>query len=92
LRTLSRTATLRRIVRETGINYQYLSRIFNGKGTPSLRTATKIATYLRVTVDALIQAISLQDSSFVLATHREPSSNGVPGRLCRVMKTGIGRL
>lgn len=41
------------ISRMTGISMAHLSRIVNGKRTPSLRCANKIASYLGVSMDDL---------------------------------------
>ena len=57
LRALSQTASLTRMARETGIDLAYLSRIFNGKTTLPLRTATRIADYLEIGVRDLADTV-----------------------------------
>src|SRR5690349_6272730 len=46
------------MARETGINVNYLSRIFNAKRTPSFKMAVRMATYLGVDLQQLVNVIS----------------------------------
>ena len=45
------------VARTTGTDLAHISRIFNGKATPSLDLAKRIADSLGITVDQLIEAL-----------------------------------
>ena len=45
--------TLGEIARGTGYNVEHISRIFNLKRTPSMRTAVAICNYLNISLDDL---------------------------------------
>ncbi len=58
LKTLKPSATLGDIARGTGLNVEHVSRIFNKKRTPRLKTAARIAEYLGVSIDRLYAALT----------------------------------
>lgn len=58
LQLIAPTATLGAIARGTGLNVEHVSRIFNRKRTPSLRSAVKIAKFLQIPVEKLHEALS----------------------------------
>lgn len=51
------------MARRTGYTLAHISRIFNGKRTPSLRAAGKIARALGVSVDELAEQLPVRTSS-----------------------------
>lgn len=53
LMAIAPDASLGRLAAGTGMTVAHLSRIFNGKRSPSFKAAGKIAAYLGVTMDAL---------------------------------------
>lgn len=51
------TVNRSQVARITGTDLAHISRIFNGKATPSLDLAKRIADSLEITVDQLIKAL-----------------------------------
>lgn len=76
---VNRNNSTRAIARRTGLNISSVSRILNGKRNPSLATATRVATAMRVSVDRLIAIIN---------TNR---NRGVPKEVSQRITEGMKR-
>lgn len=58
LKRLKPGATLGDVARGTGLNVEHVSRIFNGKRMPRLKTAARIAAHLEITIDQLYRSLT----------------------------------
>lgn len=57
LRSLKAGTSVGDVARGTGITHSHISRIFNGRRTPSMACAVKIANFLGITLDDLNAAL-----------------------------------
>ncbi len=57
LDTLLGSGNYKRIARLTGLSRQHVGRVLNGRGRPSIRTASAISTAVGVDIDVLITFI-----------------------------------
>lgn len=55
--TRAGTVSLRNISNGTGISHSMVSRIMSGKRTPSLDFASKIAAYLGISIEELMESL-----------------------------------
>lgn len=51
--------TFYQIARNTGIHVTFICKIFNGTRRPSLRTASKLAAYLGISIEELTDALRI---------------------------------
>lgn len=61
--TRAGTVTLTNIANGTGLSLSMVSRIMAGKRTPSLDSASKIAAYLGISIEELMQSLPVEDQA-----------------------------
>jgi transcriptional regulator with XRE-family HTH domain len=73
LRSLRAGVSVGDVARGTGLSPSHLSRVFNGRRTPSMRTALKIALFVGCTIDELY--LACREAQAVIPSRHEGYDN-----------------